>query len=320
MGGPSAEHEVSLSSGKQVLANLDKEKYQPIAVKISKTGRWQVNGCWTNYADVFKKVDLAFLALHGEWGEDGKIQGLLEFHGVPYTGSNAAASALAMDKMKSRELFKLAGITTPKTLHIKKGENSSSVTKFFTSKIVKFPVVVKPCSRGSSVGVSIVVSDGLLPKAVKLAFQFDDNILIEEHIDGIEVTCGVLENFKGQKHFALPITQITPIKRRFFDYKAKYTAGASKEITPAQIDETRYKKVQDVAIRAHQLLGCRGYSRADMILRNGAVYLLEVNTLPGLTRTSLLPQAAAAAGLSMLQLLDKIIETSLAKTKNGKKY
>lgn len=310
MGGPSVEHEVSLATGAEVVTSLDKSKYIPIPIKITKTGKWVSSGKAANYQEILKTVNLAFLALHGEVGEDGRLQGLLDFHGVPYTGSGRGASALAMDKIHSREIFKLAGISTPKTLHLKKGENNSSLVKFFTSKVVKFPVVVKPRFLGSSVGVSIITDPKKLPKAIEAAFQLDKDILLEEYIKGIEVACGVLENFSGQKISALPVTQILPVRRKFFDYKAKYVKGACKEVTPAQIDEIRYKKVQSIALLAHQLLGCRSYSRSDMILRNGAVYLLEVNTLPGLTPTSLFPQQALAAGLSFYQLIDKIIENA----------
>ena len=308
MGGPSVEHEVSLDTGKQVIENLNKERYLPVPVKVSKESKWILNGKFASYPDVFKKIDFALLAMHGEFGEDGKIQGLLDFHNIPYSGSGTAASALGMDKLKSRELFKLAGLTAPKMLHLRISDNIPSLISFFTSKVVKFPVVVKPRSRGSSVGVSIADTEKSLQKAIQAAFKIDSDVLIEEYINGVEVTCGVLENFNNQKHFVLPVTQIIPVKSKFFDYNAKYKPGASKEITPAQIDETKYQKVQQTALAAHQIIGCRGYSRADMIIRNGSVYILEINTLPGLTKTSLFPQQAAAAGLSFFQLIDKIIE------------
>ncbi|MBI2057636.1 MAG: D-alanine--D-alanine ligase [Candidatus Yanofskybacteria bacterium] len=310
MGGPSVEHEVSLATGVQIMANLNPDKYSVVAVKISKSGRWMANGRYENHLKIFKMIDLAFLALHGEVGEDGRMQGLLDFHGVPYTGSGRGPSALAMDKLHSREIFKLAGISTPKTLHLKKGENNSSLVKFFTSKVVKLPVFVKPRFLGSSVGVYLVDTEKKLFTALESVFKLDKDALIEEYIKGTEVACGVLENFSKQKHFVLPLTQIQPVRAKFFDYKAKYQQGASKEITPAPVDAGRYKKAQSVALLAHQLLGCRSYSRSDMILRNGAVYLLEVNTLPGLTPTSLFPQQAVAAGLSFPQLLDKIIENA----------
>ena len=311
MGGPSAEHEVSLDSGKNVLENLDKNKYDPVPILISKNGQWRINGKISNYPDIFKKIDFAFLALHGEFGEDGRIQALLEIHRVPYNGSGLGASALAMDKKQSRDLFKIAGLNVPKTLHIRQSESYESLLKFFVSKVSKFPVVVKPCSRGSSVGVFVVESENGLSRAIKEAFKYDDDVLIEEYIKGTELTCGVLDNFQGQKHFALPVTQIMPVKHKFFNYKAKYTAGATKEITPAKIDEGVYKKAQEVSVKAHQILGCRGYSRVDIIVKNGGtVYVLEVNTLPGLTKGSLLPQQTVVAGLTFSQLLDKIIKVT----------
>lgn len=313
MGGPSAEHEVSLVSGEQVLKNLDKKRYSAVPVKVSKAGQWFYNGAKAHYLDIFKKIDLAFLAVHGEFGEDGRLQGLLDFHGVPYTGSGMAASALAMDKLKSRELFNLAGLTVPKTrlisLHYQ--HYDTMVYHSGKGKEIKFPVMVKPRSRGSSVGVMPAKNTKELTKAIKLARQFDGNVLIEEYLTGAEVTCGVLENFNGQACFALPLTEIIPVKQKFFDYKAKYTPGASQEITPARISEKETKLVQKAAIKAHQLLGCAGYSRSDFILSKEKAYLLEINTLPGLTSTSLLPQGAAAADLTFSKLLDKIIGSSL---------
>lgn len=303
MGGASMEHEVSLASGEQVLKNLDKKKYRTVPVKVSKTGQWFWDKKRAHYLGVFKKIDLAFLAVHGEFGEDGRLQGLLDFHGVPYTGSGMAASALAMDKLKSRELFNLAGLTTPKTLFV--DSHLSSI-----DELISFPVMVKPRSRGSSVGIRSARNKKELVKALKFARKFGGDVLVEEYLKGMEVTCGVLENFKGQKYFALPLTEIIPVKRNFFDYKAKYTPGASQEITPARVSAKETKMVQEAALKAHQLLGCMGYSRADFILARGRAYLLEVNTLPGLTSTSLLPQGAAAVGLTFSQLLDNIVESS----------
>ena len=309
MGGPSAEHEVSLNSGAQVLKNLDRKKYWPIPVKISKAGKWFLDGQPAHYLDVLKKIDLAFLALHGEFGEDGTLQGLMDFHKVRYTGSGMAASALAMDKLKSRELFHLAGLVTPKSVLISP-EGVHYDTIMYHSGL-KFPGMIKPRSRGSSVGMMPAKNKKELAVAIRLARKFDKDVLIEEYIRGTEVTCGVLEYFNGQKYFALPLTEIIPVKQKFFDYKAKYTPGASQEITPARISAKETKIVQEASIKAHRLLGCAGYSRADFILQNGKAYLLEINTLPGMTSTSLLPQGAAAAGLTFSLLLDKIIDSSL---------
>lgn len=327
MGGPSSEHEVSLGTGQNVIENLDKSKYEPVAVKISKTGKWFLDGKITSQGVALTGYDVIFNALHGTFGEDGKIQAILEHAGIKYTGSGIAGSAIAMDKFHSREIFKLAGLNTPKTLKLKRGENYLARASFFINKIVKLPVVVKPCSNGSSVGVQIVDDLNKLEKAVVEAFKLDRFVLIEEFIKGRELTCGVLDpaldDKSGARNFAtltigsitaLPVTEIIPVKNhKFFNYDAKYKTGHSNEITPAPLDDTLTKKAQDIAIRAHQVLGCSGYSRTDIILKNGngTMYVLETNTLPGLTKNSLLPKAAQVAGLTLGQLLDKIIESSL---------
>ncbi|MEX2090642.1 MAG: D-alanine--D-alanine ligase, partial [Candidatus Paceibacterota bacterium] len=303
MGGPSSEHEVSLATGQNVLEGLDRSQYEPLGVKILKTGQWFLSGKPTTPEKVFKLCDVFFNALHGYYGEDGKIQALLDHNKIKYTGSGVAASAIAMDKFHSREIFKLAGMNVPKTLKLLKGENYSARLQFFINKIIKFPVVVKPSSNGSSVGVQIVdlpagrqETTAALDKAIAAAFKLDKEILVEEFIKGRELTCGVLDPVG-----ALPVTEIIPMKdHRFFNYQAKYKTGHANEITPAPLDDVLYKKVQDIAVRAHQMLGCRGYSRTDMILKqgNGTIYILETNTLPGLTKNSLLPKAAQSAGLT----------------------
>ena len=314
MGGPSSEHEVSLNTGQNVVDNLDKAKYKPVVIKISKTGKWFLNGKLTSQSDALKNHDIIFNALHGIFGEDGKAQAILEHAGIRYTGSGIAGSAVAMDKFHSREIFKLAGFNVPRTMKLKRGENYMAQLNFFINKIVKLPVVVKPCSNGSSVGVQVVEDMAKLDKAVVAAFKLDKDVLVEEFIKGRELTCGVLENFNNEPVAALPVTEIIPVKNhKFFNYDAKYKTGHSNEITPAPLDEVLTKKAQDIAVRAHQVLGCKGYSRTDMILKqgNGTMYVLETNTLPGLTNNSLFPKAAQIVGLTFSQLLDKIIESSL---------
>lgn len=330
IGGPSAEHGVSLATGRNVLDNLDRSKYELVTIKISKDKKWFLNGRLTNEAKALKSCDVVFNALHGTFGEDGRVQALMEYYGARYTGSGICGSALAMDKLRSREIFKLAGFQAPKTLKIRKGESYQALLNVFVNKISGFPVVVKPCSNGSSVGVSIATNQVQLDKAIKAAFGLEKKVLIEEFIEGREVTCGVLENFfaKGAVSAesggqgpasgwngniaALPVTEIIPRKgNKFFNYNAKYKTGHSKEITPARIDEGTTQKVQEIAVKAHQLLGCKTYSRTDMIIRNDDIFILEVNTLPGLTANSLVPKAAQVAGLTFSQLLDKIIQSSL---------
>jgi len=314
MGGPSSEHEVSLDTGQNVIENLDRTKYQPIAIKISQAGKWFVNGKPAKQNKALKVCHVVFNALHGTFGEDGKIQGILEHIGIKYTGSGIAGSAMAMDKSKSREIFKLAGLNVPKTMRLKRGENYMAHLGFFVNKIVKLPVVVKPCSNGSSVGVQVVEDMAKLEKAVVSAFKLDKYVLVEEFIRGRELTCGILENLNGEATAALPVTEIIPVKNhKFFNYTAKYKTGHANELTPAPLEESLAKKAQDIAVKAHQVLGCSGYSRTDMILKNGngTIYVLETNTLPGLTKNSLLPKAAVASGLTFTQLLDTIISNAL---------
>lgn len=314
MGGPSDEHEVSLSTGQNVIKNLDNSKYLPISIKIARTGRWFLNNKLVSQSDALKSCHIIFNALHGAFGEDGKIQAILEHKSIKYTGSGIAASALAMDKYHSREIFRLAGFNAPKTLKIKQGENFLARLNFFINKISKLPVVIKPCSGGSSIGVLVIDNLSKVSKAVMKALQTYKEVLIEEFIKGREMSCGVLDNFNGRAVAALPVTEIIPLKNnKFFNYNAKYKNGHSNEITPAPIDGDLAKKIQDIAIRSHEILGCRGYSRTDFILKsgNGTIYILETNTLPGLTSVSLLPKAIEAAGLTFAQFLDNIIMSSL---------
>ena len=311
MGGLSSEHDVSLATGHNVIENLDRSKYEPFGIRLTKDKEWFVKGRKMTETKALQDCDVVFNALHGTFGEDGRIQALLEYYDKKYTGSGIMASALALDKLRSREIFKLSDLATPKTLKIRKGENYQAILNVFVNKISGFPVVVKPCSNGSSVGVFIVKNLNELSKALKAAFRIEKKILVEEFIDGKEITCGVLEN--GQAISALPVTEIVPKRgHKFFDYNAKYKTGHSDEIPPARLDEETTKKAQEIAVKAHKLLGCRAYSRTDMIIKDSSIYILETNTLPGLTSASLLPKAAFIAGLTFPQLLDKIIEGSLA--------
>lgn len=298
MGGMSSEHEISLISGQNVFEYLDKNKYDVQKIIITKNGEWPI--------EALKGIDVVFNALHGEYGEDGRIQGLLDCLGVKYTGSGVLASALGMDKIKSYELFKLHGLNIPRGVILKKRDK---IDYEFSGK-----VVVKPSCLGSSVGISIIDDKQDLKKAIEKATERCGTIIIEEYIAGLEVTCGILDNFRNQKHFALPVTEIIPPDGRFFDYEVKYD-GSTQEITPARIDKRLFKKIQEQAVKAHQILGCRGYSRVDFILKNRKTpYILEVNTLPGLTKESLLPKAAKAAGIEFSELLDIIIKNGM---KNG---
>jgi D-alanine-D-alanine ligase len=294
MGGPSAEHEVSLKSGGMVLKNLNREKYEPKPVIISKSGRWPIL-----LSQLKKNFDLAFIIMHGEYGEDGKLQEQLENISMPYTGSDSTASKLGMDKIASALLFKATGLKTPRFVLAKKNAKNP----------FGYPCIVKPADRGSSVGISVVRSPRDLKKALSKANRVSRRVLIQEYIKGRELTCGVID-YRGRCQALLP-TEIIPKSSEFFDYKAKYTPGASMEITPPRLSKAMIARVQQVAALAHGAIAAGGFSRTDMILSRGQLYVLEINTIPGMAPTSLLPQAAAAVGLSFSRLLDIMIESAL---------
>ena len=297
-GGVSSEREVSLNSGKQVFSALDKDKYD-ITLYDPKTDLKQL----VIDAD---KVDAALIILHGPFGEDGTVQGLLDLLDIPYQGAGVLGSAMAMNKLVAKRLYEGAGIPTPSYLSFSMNE------KINLSKVVSgldLPLVVKPACAGSSVGMTIAKSESDLEDAITLGFLHDDTIIIEKYIKGIELTCGVLGNDILQ---ALPVIEIVPGEgHEFFDYKAKYIAGETTEICPARIDGITTKKVQDLAIKAHQALFLKGYSRTDFILYNTELSVLETNTIPGMTATSLYPQSAKVAGYSFTELLDKLIQLSI---------
>ena len=252
-------------------------------------------------------LDVAFLALHGKWGEDGTIQGFLELAGIPYTGSGVLASALAMDKVMAKKILSAEGIPVPRGLHVRR-EDAPAVWRARAEALL--PVVVKPSRQGSSVGMSMVDGARDLAAAVALALDHDREALIEERIHGTEITVGVLDVPGEDRAEALPVVEIVP-KRAFFDYQAKYDPAQCDEICPARIDPALAATAQDLAVRAHRSLTCRGYSRTDMILGPSGPVVLEVNTLPGMTMNSLLPKAAAAAGIPFADLLDRLVRLAL---------
>jgi D-alanine-D-alanine ligase len=246
------------------------------------------------------------IILHGPFGEDGTVQGLLDLLDIPYQGSGVLGSALAMNKLVAKQLYQAAGLPVPPYLTLR---NGNRVDAEDVSARLGLPLVVKPVSAGSSVGMTIVRKAGELQGAIGKALEFDEAALIEAYIDGIELTGGVLGNDAPE---ALPLIEIVPDKaHEFFDYEAKYTPGATQEICPARVDPSVTAKGQAYAVAAHRALNCQGYSRTDMILKDGKLYVLETNTIPGMTATSLFPQAAAAAGISFSRLLDRLIELSI---------
>ncbi len=303
MGGPSTEREISLKSGKTVYESLKQVGFEVVAIDI------KTDGIEENIRLIGShKIDLAFIALHGRFGEDGQVQELLDSLGIPYTGSGAVASRLAMDKIASRKIFEASGLHVPRY----KAEDKLSYKANWKPHHNDFvlPLVVKPATHGSSIGLSIVDREEYLDKSVDLAFSFDERIIIEEYIKGREVTVGVLDEK------ALPVIEIIP-KKRFFDYEAKYQAGLTDYVVPAELENEIAQNIQEAALSAHKLLGCYGCSRVDMILSNDDIpFVLEVNTIPGLTATSLLPKAAKVVGIDFPQLCIRLIGLAYDKTQN----
>lgn len=299
-GGISSEHDVSLRSAATALKALDRKKYQPRLVKISRKGDWSARLTRAN-------TDVALIMLHGRAGEGGGVQGYLETLGIPYTGSGIMASSLAMDKQRTLELFGAHGLTTTVTVGIRKGEEVTPAQL----RQIGLPCVVKPNDAGSSVGVFIVKSKKELQPAIAKTLRYSTVALVQKMVRGTELTCGVLQ--VGNKMLALPPTQIVPRGHDFFDFDAKYQVGGSEEITPAPQPAAVITAIQETALRCHELLRCRGVTRTDMILtKDGQLSILETNTIPGMTQTSLVPQAALAARITLPKLLDDLIRDGLA--------
>lgn len=299
-GGISNEREVSLHGGDQVYEALDKDKYAIV--------RYDPKTDLNRLVADAPGIDVALIIMHGAFGEDGTIQGMLDLLDIPYQGSGVLGSALAMNKLTAKQLYEKAGLPVPADIIVKRND---ALNPEHCIQRLGLPVVVKPVRGGSSVGVSIVRSKALLQDAVDDAFSYDDTVMIESYIDGLELTGGIIGNADLQ---ALPIVEIIPEKGHdFFDYTAKYTKGLTREICPARIDDTLTETAQTYAKIAHRALFCEGYSRTDMILDRDSrdIYVIETNTIPGMTQISLLPLAAGAAGIRFEDLLDRLIELGI---------
>ena len=323
MGGPSSEHEISLRSGQGVAKALEGERYAPLPITIRKDGQWVFPGkAPLSIYDALPRlrdleVDCVFIALHGHFGEDGKIQGLLDILGLPYTGSGCAASALAMDKVRSKSVVQAQGIRVAAHIAFDKAawDGDPENTAAAVARDIGFPCVVKASCQGSSFGIEMPQDAAALPAAIDAVFQTDDYLLVEEFVTGTEVTCSVLDAEPNGKIRALPVTEIRPKTSAYFDYEAKYTPGASDEITPAEISPEMTTVVQEMAEHAHDVVGCRGWSRSDFIIDGLGPVWIEVNTVPGLTETSLYPQACAAAGISYAGMVSLFVEAAIREAK-----
>lgn len=293
VGGTSSEREISILTGEEIFNNLDKSKYDVVKIHLE------------SKKDIFEQIkkqniDFAFIALHGEFGEDGKIQAILETLDIPYSGSGVLSSSICMNKVISKKLLTFHNIPTPDWKAVKKVQNDLNINN------LNFPVIVKPNNGGSSIGMSIVENKNELKQAVQEALNFDNQVIIEQYIKGSEITCCMLdENI-------LPTISIEA-KSNFFDYTSKYQEGMSREeiIT---LNSKLHHKIEEICKEIWNIFDCKVYIRIDIIISDDTPYVLEINTLPGMTQNSLFPKSAKAYGLDFPQLLDSIIEISLNKT------
>ena len=300
MGGPSAEREVSLNTGKAIVAALQEKNYNVVGIDLDPA----------HFVQQLQEhqIDIVFNALHGLYGEDGKLQGALEMLGIPYTGSGVLASAMAMDKAVSKRLFQSAGIPTPRYQLLKRREGMGEAILNGILDEFEVPFVVKPSTQGSTIGLTIVQEPEELAVALEKAFNYDSEVLVEEFVDGSELTVGILGGLQPE---ALPIVEIVPYSG-IYDYHAKYTKGATEYFVPARVDEATTRLTQEVALAAFKILGCSGIARVDVRLDpSNHPYVLEVNTIPGMTATSLVPKAAAAVGMSFPELCERILLLTL---------
>ena len=318
-GGPSNEFDVSVMTAKEIDKSLDKKKYDVVNVLIGKDLTWQIDSkeYATNVALKYlkKNTDLAIIAMHGKFGEDGELQSLLDSIKLPYLGSGIQASHDAMDKKISNEFYEKSGLLVPKSLVVD-GKKPDEL-----EKIHSFPLsfVIKPLKGGSSIGVSIIKDKNEIENGVHLAMHDEDQLLVQEYVAGRELTCGVIE--KEGTLIPLVPTEIILTTSKFFDYKAKYTESGCEEITPPKdLPPSVYKEVQRQSLEAHKSLGCRTFSRSDFILSSdGKLYILETNTIPGMTEFSLLPKGARAMGVKFSELLDIFIDSIIKNFSTDKK-
>lgn len=304
-GGKSAEHEVSLVSAQNVINALNKNKYQVVSIKISKDGKLDLNK--------IKNFDVIFPVLHGPYGEDGSMQGLLKLAGVPFVGPSVLGSAVGMDKDVMKRLFRDADIPIGKFITLK---NNQKISFKKAKEELGLPMFVKPANMGSSVGISKVKSKKDFNKAVKEAFLYDSKIVIEQNISGREIECSVLGNDNPKA--SIPGEIIA--NEEFYSYNAKYVGEGSKAVIPAQLDKKTIKKIQDLAVKVFKTLECEGMGRVDFFLKkNGEAIVNEINTIPGFTNISMYPKLWEATGLPLPNLLDTLIDLAIERFKREQK-
>lgn len=314
MGGESHEHDISLMSGNAVVRNLDVERYDVTEVVVGRDGKFtfktgEERSEPLSLPGMLKRIedlapDCVFIAMHGLFGEDGRMQALFDLMHIPYVGSDIFGSAVAMDKIFAKSVYAANGLKTPAAVVISEDEYRMD-PEGEIRKIPHFPAIMKSPRLGSSFGVEIVKEKGEAAGVLGELFRIDHRVLVEEYINGIELTCPVVNN---PAPIALPVIEIVPKKHEFFSFHAKYDPEVTDEICPARIDESLRKLTQDFAVRAHEALCLKGLSRSDFIWDGSSLYILETNTIPGLTEYSLLPKSARVHGWSFSELLDVLIE------------
>lgn len=311
MGGFSSEREISLRSGRAVSRALRELGHDVREVDMGEDAICQLLGI-KDWADV------AFVCLHGRWGEDGTVQGALELLGLPYTGSGVLASSLAMSKSTAKEVLETKGITVPKGMTLRKAEAVGGPREVIWEEVertVGYPCIVKPDGEGSTLGTTVAGDREDLVRGIEEAFQYDETILVEEFIKGRELTVGLL----GIPPRPLPVLEVVP-SHAIYDYQCKYTPGRTRYLVPAPIPDEAAVRLQELAVRAHQALSCEGISRVDFMMdEKGDFYCLEVNTIPGMTELSLIPKAAEAAGLSFLEVVAEVLASARLKLSRRRK-
>jgi len=303
-GGDTAEREVSLRTGRGIMEALRAKGYDVVGIDFRPTRE-----CLARLVQL--QADVVYIALHGRYGEDGRLQGFLDLLGVPYVGSGVLASALAMDKARTKTLARQTGIRVAPDRVIRR-EELDRVTPAALAHELGLPLVIKPNREGSTVGLTVAQREEEIGPGLEQAARYDDTILVETFVPGVEVTVGVLGD---EQPVALPVIEIVPRKNFYYDYESKYAPGGSEHIIPARITPEAERKVREWAVEAYRLLGCQNYARVDFIVpKDGSdPVLLEVNTLPGMTETSLFPDAARAYGLSYPDMVDRLIQLALHK-------
>jgi D-alanine-D-alanine ligase len=304
-GGKSAEHEISLLSAQNIFEAIDKTKYEPVMIKIDKSGKWELDGGLES-----AHIDVAFPILHGPFGEDGTIQGLLKFADIPFVGAGVLGSAIGMDKEVMKRLLRDAGIPIGKFVAVKNYERLPTFD--VVEAALGNPVFVKPANMGSSVGISKVSNDEEYAAAVKNAYLYDSKIILEEFVHGREIECAVLGN-KEPMASSCPGEIIS--SHEFYSYDAKYIdeKGAVLEI-PARIDEKTTKRIKELAVQVFQTLCCEGLARVDFFLKkNGEVIVNEINTIPGFTKVSMYPKMWEASGIPYTELITRLIDLAISR-------